>query len=66
MEYTSRDDSLRKIFENRLTKPIVRLLNGKQVVKRANQLDVPSIVKLKTVGKSNWLVVHDDINLIRF
>ncbi len=61
-----RDDSLRKIFENQLTKPMARLLNGKQVVKRANQFYVPSIVKLKTVGKSNWLAVHDEINSIRF
>jgi hypothetical protein len=45
---------------------MARLLNGKQVVKKANQFDVPSIVKPKIVGKSNWLVVHDEINLIRF
>lgn len=30
------------------------------MVKKANQFYVPSIVKLKTVGKSNWLVVHDE------
>lgn len=60
-----RDDSLRKIFENQF-KPMARLLNGKQVVKKANQFDVPSIVKTKNSGKvqlvgGTWWNQFDEI-----